>query len=242
MKKQFKIDVTSPCSEYLNNFSPIDSTEFCEKCSKHVIDFTNKNDREVLEFLAKANEKTCGKFKPSQLKTYPAGIISKPSPPLKWLGVGVMGLSLLFPTSNSFGQTHQSISSTEMTDGKETNATRNQTGSEKRMVKGTVVDDANFTLPGVNVMLKGTFIGTTTNIDGEFQFEQALKIGDILTFSFIGLESKEYIISDLGSPNIVMEMNVSLEICDVIITGEVAVDHLYSSKRNIWQKVASIFK
>src|SRR5688572_9777716 len=52
-------------------------------------------------------------------------------------------------------------------------------------VTGKVTDDANQPLPGVNILLKGTTTGTTSDANGDF----ALTVPDengVLVFSFIG--------------------------------------------------------
>ena len=67
-----------------------------------------------------------------------------------------------------------------------------ETIQEKHTVTGTIVDEANEPLPGVNVVLKGTAIGTQTDFDGNFEFPQQLVENDVLVFSFIGYETKTY--------------------------------------------------
>ncbi|UYW01389.1 SusC/RagA family TonB-linked outer membrane protein [Flavobacterium agricola] len=56
-------------------------------------------------------------------------------------------------------------------------------------VSGVVTDESGFPLPGVSVLIKGTQNGTQSNIDGKFEIDA--KDGQVLVFSFIGMESKE---------------------------------------------------
>src|SRR5690606_30993854 len=67
-------------------------------------------------------------------------------------------------------------------------------------VTGTVVDaQSGESLPGVNVMVKGSSMGTVTDIDGVY----ALEISDptsVLVFSFIGYNSQEV---EVGNRNVV---------------------------------------
>ena len=60
-------------------------------------------------------------------------------------------------------------------------------------IRGTVRDEHNQPLPGVNVVLKGTTTGTLTNADGAFIFNanRALTATDALVFSFIGYTTQE---------------------------------------------------
>ena len=63
-------------------------------------------------------------------------------------------------------------------------------GTIAQTVSGRVTDEADAPIPGVNVLVKGTTIGTTTDTDGKF----ALEVPDdnaILVFSFIGYQSQE---------------------------------------------------
>ncbi|KAA9350018.1 SusC/RagA family TonB-linked outer membrane protein [Larkinella humicola] len=60
----------------------------------------------------------------------------------------------------------------------------------KRMVSGKVTDETGAGLPGVNVLIKGTQKGTTTNASGAFQ----LDVPDgstVLVFSYVGYVNKE---------------------------------------------------
>lgn len=60
-------------------------------------------------------------------------------------------------------------------------------------IRGTVTDSLNNPLPGTNVIIKGTTIGTTTDASGAYSLTnpEGLASGSVLIFSFIGYESKE---------------------------------------------------
>lgn len=71
-------------------------------------------------------------------------------------------------------------------------------------------------LPGVTIVIKGTTVGTVTNIDGEYQL--SANSDDILVFSFIGMETQELIVSGRTAINVVM--NSATEALDeVVVTG-----------------------
>ncbi|MET2986201.1 carboxypeptidase-like regulatory domain-containing protein [Aureibaculum conchae] len=69
-------------------------------------------------------------------------------------------------------------------------------------VSGTVTDASGIALPGVNIQVKGTNTGTSTDFDGNYQLSASE--GDVLVFSFLGFKTKEIPIT--GST-----LNVSLE-------------------------------
>ncbi|MFV5703794.1 TonB-dependent receptor domain-containing protein [Flavobacterium sp. XS2P12] len=56
------------------------------------------------------------------------------------------------------------------------------------IIKGRVVDDSGQPLPGVTILVKGTTKGTTTDADGNYTI--TAQIGDVLQFSYVGLETK----------------------------------------------------
>jgi TonB-dependent starch-binding outer membrane protein SusC len=61
--------------------------------------------------------------------------------------------------------------------------------AQKHVVTGTITDATNAPMPGVNVIVKGTTIGTATDANGNFSIEAADE--DILQVSFIGYAPKE---------------------------------------------------
>ncbi len=64
----------------------------------------------------------------------------------------------------------------------------NDQSKEKGFIYGVVYDESD-ELPGVNVMVKGTNNGVTTDFDGKFKIKA--KKGDILIISFIGMGTME---------------------------------------------------
>ena len=63
-----------------------------------------------------------------------------------------------------------------------------------RTITGTVIDESGQSLPGVNILVKGTNISAQTDIDGKFSIEASR--GDILTFSFVGFITERIKIKD----------------------------------------------
>lgn len=63
-----------------------------------------------------------------------------------------------------------------------------QTGG--KTITGTIIDiESNFPIPGVNVLIKGTAIGTVTDLDGKYQITASPN--NTLLFSYIGYVSQE---------------------------------------------------
>jgi TonB family protein len=71
-------------------------------------------------------------------------------------------------------------------------------------------------LPGVNVLVKGTQVGTVTNMDGYFQLANVAP-DQKLVFSFIGLQTKE-IDALQAQVNVALAPDVS-QLSEVVVTG-----------------------
>lgn len=84
------------------------------------------------------------------------------------------------------------------------------------------VSDSNGVLPGVNVIVKGTSIGTATDFDGNYTIEN-VESNAILIFSYLGYVTKEVPVNGLSVINTVLvEDSQSLD--EVVLVG-------YSSRK-----------
>ena len=90
--------------------------------------------------------------------------------------------------------------------------------AQDRTVSGTVtsVDDGS-TLPGVNVVVKGTTNGSVTDIDGNYKISVP-EDGATLVFSFIGLESQEVEIGTRSVIDVQMASDVK-QLSEVVVTA-----------------------
>ncbi|MBW6498056.1 MAG: TonB-dependent receptor [Bacteroidales bacterium] len=88
----------------------------------------------------------------------------------------------------------------------------------QRIIRGTVAgSDTGETLPGVNVVVKGTTRGTTTNIDGAFQIE-VQPADQALVFSFIGYEDQEIVIGTADVIQVVLQIS-STQLEEFVVIG-----------------------
>ncbi|HYF68235.1 MAG TPA: TonB-dependent receptor [Ohtaekwangia sp.] len=85
------------------------------------------------------------------------------------------------------------------------------------VVNGKVTDEKNSPLPGVNVVIEGSTIGTVTDMNGEY----ALTVSDgnaVLLFSFIGYVTKE--ISVGGQTRIDVQLKADTQtLSEVVVVG-----------------------
>ncbi len=84
-------------------------------------------------------------------------------------------------------------------------------------VSGTVTDAADrSTLPGVNVVVKGTLTGTITGINGEYSLQA--QPGDILVFTFIGYLQQEVAVGNQTVVNVALQTDVQA-LDEVVVIG-----------------------
>ncbi|HPR31379.1 MAG TPA: TonB-dependent receptor [Prolixibacteraceae bacterium] len=87
----------------------------------------------------------------------------------------------------------------------------------KKMVTGTVTDaKTNVPLPALTVLIKGTTIGSVTDLDGKYSILASDR--DILVFSFIGYREKEVAVGDQSMINVSLEEDI-YGLDEVIVTG-----------------------
>ncbi|MUU78740.1 SusC/RagA family TonB-linked outer membrane protein [Winogradskyella endarachnes] len=82
---------------------------------------------------------------------------------------------------------------------------------------GTVTDKANaMPLPGVNVIIKGTTRGTSTDFDGKYSIE--INKGEVLVFSYVGYTTQEIIFDGQSPINVAIEEDAS-QLDEVVLIG-----------------------
>lgn len=91
------------------------------------------------------------------------------------------------------------------------------TYSQNLNLKGTVTDASGSPLPGVNILVKNTNLGTTTDFDGNFELSK-VPTGSILQFSYVGYTSREVKVTNANVLKIQLQEDAqALE--EVVIVG-----------------------
>ncbi len=105
--------------------------------------------------------------------------------------------------------------------------------AQDRTVSGTVNGEAGDGLPGVNVLVKGTTVGTVTDINGNYRL-QVPEEADVLSFSFIGYQTVEETINGRSTIDVTLTADVS-ELSEVVVTG-----YGTQIKRDVTGNIASV--
>ena len=93
-----------------------------------------------------------------------------------------------------------------------------QSYAQERTISGTVLsDEDNAGLPAVNIIVKGTTQGTTTDLDGNYKV--SVPSGDAtLVFSSIGFQNQEIIVGDQSVINLTLLSDIT-QLGEVVVTA-----------------------
>jgi TonB-linked SusC/RagA family outer membrane protein len=83
-------------------------------------------------------------------------------------------------------------------------------------ITGTIVDSTGEPIIGASVLVKGTQVGTTTDIDGNFTLSKVS--GSTLVISYVGMKTKEVNISGKSHVDVTMEDNAAV-LDEVVVVG-----------------------
>lgn len=86
------------------------------------------------------------------------------------------------------------------------------------VIRGVVSDQDGNTIPGVSVVLKGATLGTASDADGKFALALPSLDGVVLTFTCIGMKTREIAVKDARTLNVTLEED-SETIQEVVVTG-----------------------
>jgi TonB-linked SusC/RagA family outer membrane protein len=87
--------------------------------------------------------------------------------------------------------------------------------AQERIVTGVVTDNSGMPIPGVNVLVKGTKLGTQTDFDGKFSISASPT--QTLVFNFVGMKSQEVVASS-ATINVKMKDD-AVELEGVVVTA-----------------------
>lgn len=107
-----------------------------------------------------------------------------------------------------------------------------QIHAQQKTITGTITDESGLPLPGVNINIKGTSKGVSTDFDGLYSI--LTNVGDVLTYSYVG-----YIVQEktVGSSN---NISFSLKADQSALEEVVIVAYGYSSQSSKAPSAAQI--
>ena len=94
--------------------------------------------------------------------------------------------------------------------------TNHRTDARQTIITGKVIDNERQPIIGASVLIKGTSLGTTTDVNGNFRLY--INQADVLVAQFIGYESKQFRPSN--NTNLTVKLNpLSNSLNEVVVTG-----------------------
>ncbi|GAB3723022.1 carboxypeptidase-like regulatory domain-containing protein [Flavobacterium koreense] len=240
--KKINIQIDQPCAEDFKTFKKTEEGGFCKSCKKNVVDFTKMNDQEIFNFFTNENNKTCGIFLESQLKSYSNPSLSSNRTKSTSFASSLFGLSLvsILSLTNVYSQEKNNMNTIVKEENSATKKDNESTELNEKFTVSGVVSDKIGPLPGANIYLKNYNISTQTDMDGKFTFPKQLEAGDVLVVSYIGYKAKEIKVTR-ENQSIKMDYTIKLDNCQIVMLGEVSTNKVYQSKRTLFQKIKSLF-
>ncbi len=89
--------------------------------------------------------------------------------------------------------------------------------AQSRVVSGTVTADDQAKLPGVSILLKGTAVGTVTDVNGDYQLRVPAE-GGTLVFSFVGYIAQEIVLGTQSRLNVTLSTDTKT-LKEVVVTS-----------------------
>ena len=90
--------------------------------------------------------------------------------------------------------------------------------AQTRVISGVVTSSEDKSpIPGVTIVVKSTTIGTTTNVDGKYVLSVPSKY-DVLTFSYVGMKTKDVKIGESNTLDVVLEPDV-MNMDEIVVTA-----------------------
>lgn len=217
--KRFTLSIPKPCHEKWEAFKPTTRGGYCSSCQKEVIDFSTWDEDRIRKYFLHTRSTICGRFKEAQLKTYRSEQFSIAQ---QWIPASLLSFTLLLATPEVKAQNPVSHTSERQDSENHIIVKQGKINVALREIRGTVKSSEDSSLlPGVNVFLKGTDVGTQTDGNGAFSLEiKNPSENDTLVFSFIGFEVKEIAIHGKEKIDVTLKSDETL-LGEMVVVGGV---------------------
>jgi hypothetical protein len=97
------------------------------------------------------------------------------------------------------------------------------TYAQQKQITGKVSDESGAPVPGVTIAVKGTTMGTITDMDGSYTM--SVPANAVLIFSYIGMKPQEVVVGAQSNINVSMQADV-IGLEEVIAVG-------YATRRQV---------
>lgn len=89
--------------------------------------------------------------------------------------------------------------------------------AQEKTISGTISDEKGIPLPGVNILIKSSNVGTQSDFDGKYSIE--VNQGEILIFSYLGFATKEVTVASTDVIDVTM-LEDAAQLEEVVVTAQ----------------------
>lgn len=239
MEGKLRLEIINPCQADWSKMTAAEAGRYCSNCEKTVLDFSALSKEEIIEKVKNRKTPLCIRALKTEI-----------DPPIKtshdvgaYKGFGLAASLLLFgavttgfssafhnPSFNAspLPEIEQGISNHSIPKNKII------TDSNRMMISGVVKDSiTQEPLAYAIVSIKGTSIGTNTDIFGNFNIEIPKEYQEkpiVLICSYIAYESKEIVVAAEDVSNLQV---VQMQESQIYIVGELIIHE--KPRKKFWQ-------
>ncbi|MDM1371857.1 carboxypeptidase-like regulatory domain-containing protein [Myroides marinus] len=189
---KYRIEIPEPCHEDWNLMTPQDKGRHCAVCDKVVVDFSKASKQEIINHIKKEG-KICGRIPRQYIGLNLEEEKIRKSFGLNGMVATMVNLLALTTISTAVAQEKPKVESvcqdTKTSTPLATLVQSTTKNENTRVIKGKTYE-GGLELPGVTIMIKGTDIGTQSNLAGEYELVVPEKYNTkrlTIVASFIGL-------------------------------------------------------
>lgn len=212
-----QISIAEPCSQSWDEMGIKNGHNFCEDCSKSVIDFTGYTNAEIIKTLANSSTEVCGRLTKTQINQLNYHLVVAPANKnwMKYLGVLAIGASIFMQTANAA----QVKPKTEIV--KSINPNKdNIKPTTVNKINGYVLGEDKKPLSGIRLVIPNTKYYAITDKEG--RYEIVFKNGLDPKNNALVVQSARYAATMILNFSREKQVNLILKKEDFMIVGKIA--------------------
>ncbi|KUF38686.1 hypothetical protein AS361_05485 [Myroides marinus] len=189
---KYRIEIPEPCHEDWNLMTPQDKGRHCAVCDKVVVDFSKASKQDIINHIKKEG-KICGRIPRQYIGLNLEEEKIRKSFGLNGMVATMVNLLALTTISTAVAQETTKVESvcqdTKTSTPLATLVQSTTKNENTRVIKGKTYE-GGLELPGVTIMIKGTDIGTQSNLAGEYELVVPEKYNTkrlTIVASFVGM-------------------------------------------------------
>jgi len=214
-----KVNIPNPCSEKYNAMSPSELGKMCKVCNTEVVDFTDWETKDIIDYIEKTNQKVCGKLYISNKKPH----ITKSKNFGKYIAASLVAICSATPLAFA-----HPLSKTQT-------LIQNHASGIQDSITIEFIDSQNNSLPYVNFTNTKTNQKFTTDNRGRIKFPIS---GDLeFRIVYLGFLTQEI---KIDKKHINSPLRIILKEDKSDIIGELIITNKYSLKQKI-KRLFNIF-